>query len=51
MRSGLEWSYRTPPIEPWWRLLVRSIAPVGEMLAIGLGMVAIYVLAILMVAL
>jgi hypothetical protein len=51
MRPDLEWSYRTPPVQPLWKRLWEGFEPIGELiLAIG-SMAAVYYLAVLVTAL
>lgn len=51
MRSDLSWHYRTPPIEPWWYPILDAIEPIGELVVLGLGIVAAYLLALFLVVL
>lgn len=51
MNRDLEWSYRTPPIEPWYWPVLDALTPVVEFLVLCVGVVSAYALACLVVVL
>lgn len=41
MNYDLEWSYRTPPLFPWWHPVADALEPVVELVVLGLAFVSV----------
>lgn len=51
MRRDLEWSYRTPPVQPLWRRAWEGFEPIAEVLMLAGCVVAVGYLAFIVTAL